>query len=112
MRRRTSPGCLAQVGAGHGGVAAVRLDQRREHPQRGRLARAVRPRKPKISPSATTRSTPRTASDGLLVLAVAGAERLPQPLVSIIGVRLTLPYLDLRWRVALKLSRYNAPSQA
>ncbi len=73
-------GLAAQVGTGDGGVAAVRLDEGREHAQSGRLAGAVRPKKAEDLALGDPQVDSLDRVDRLLLSTGARSERLAQPL--------------------------------
>ncbi|CCH16009.1 Protein of unknown function [Micromonospora lupini str. Lupac 08] len=70
---------LAQVGAGDGGLAAVRLDERGEHPQRGGLAGAVGAEEAEDLTLGDLQVDAPYGVHRLRLSTRAGAERLPQP---------------------------------
>lgn len=70
---------LAQVGAGDGGLAPVRLDEGRQHPQGGGLAGAVRAEEPEDLARRHVQVHPAYRVDGLRLPTGPAAVRLAQP---------------------------------
>jgi hypothetical protein len=96
----------AQVGSGDRRLAAVGLDERRQHAQGRGLAGSIRAEEAEDLPLGDLEVDAADRVHGLLAAAVAGAERLPQSLG--LDHHVFFPELAL---TGAKVTRYSAPSQ-